>query len=185
MSSGNGNGSARPKIKRPQIRVSAAASSLPHRQEDFAKSKTDIRDQPRRGRGNPNWRKGVVTNPRGRAKGVPNKFSVQQYKVQLATGRELPLQFMLRLMRDEKKADELRLSAATAAAPYLHRKMPIGIEHLPDRFGSLTPEQLRKLPMPALRGLLVASQAFYHQLVRLGVTVPQGQTIEMEAGGGT
>ena len=97
-----------------------------------------------------------------------------------AESGELPLMFMLRLMRDTEQEMGLRLTAATAAAPYLHRKMPIGIEQVPGRFGSLTAEQLRKLSTPALQQLLVASHMFYQQLVDLGLAEPAGEVIDVE-----
>ncbi len=130
-------------------------------------------------RGNPKWHKGMPPlNPNGRQKGSPNKFSIQQYKQAAASGK-LPLQFMLDVMRDEGKPDELRLSAATAAAPYLHRKMPIGIEQVPGRFGSLTADQIRQLSTPALQQLMQASQTYYQQLVQLGMAQPEGDVIDV------
>mgnify|MGYP001616638503 FL=1 len=126
------------------------------------------------------WKKGESGNIKGKPKGAKSRFSLQQYKAELATGQELPLQFMLKLMRDVKKDDVLRLSAATAAAPYLHKKQPVGIEHIPGRYGSLTADQLRQLPTPALQQLLVASQAFYSQLVQIGVVRPEGEVIDVE-----
>lgn len=125
------------------------------------------------------FKKGVCPNPNGRPKGRKNKFSLQQYKAELATGQQLPLQFMLALMRNEKKPDELRLSAAASAAPYLHKKQPIGIEQLPGRYGSLTADQLRQLPTPALQQLLQASHAFYQQLVHIGLAQPAGEVIDV------
>lgn len=121
----------------------------------------------------------MVTNPQGRPKGAKNKFSLARMA---AESGELPLVFMLRVMREEKNTVELRLHAATCAAPYLHRKMPIGIEQLPGRYGSLTANQLRQLPTPALQQLLQASRDFYQQLVQLGVAQPQGDVIDVTPG---
>jgi hypothetical protein len=39
-----------------------------------------------------------------------------------------PLEFLLPLVRDEELSIETRTEAAKAAAPYLHRKMPIALE---------------------------------------------------------
>jgi hypothetical protein len=44
---------------------------------------------------------------------------------ELAREGESPLELMLRVMRDENEKIERRLDAATAAAPYMHSKMPI------------------------------------------------------------
>ena len=131
-------------------------------------------------KGNPNWKKGKSANPNGRPKGTPNRFSITQYR-QAAAGGQLPLQFMLEIMRNTEKPDELRLSAAAHAAVYLHKRQPIGIEQLPDRFGALSADQVRRLPAPALQQLLTASQVFYSQLQRLGITQPAGQIIDVEA----
>lgn len=129
--------------------------------------------------GNPRWVNGVSGNPNGRPAGSRNKFSVAQHKALLAEGREMPLPFMLYLMRDKTQEMELRLEAAKAAAVYCHKKQPIGIEQMPGRYGSLTASQLRQLPTPALQQLMVASQAFYHQLVQLGVAQPGGEVIDV------
>lgn len=124
------------------------------------------------------FKKGQRANPKGRPKGTLSKFTLKQYFDAKAAG-ELPLHFMLRVMRDEDNPTELRLRAACDAAPYLHRKMPIGIEQSPGRFGSLTPDQLRQLPTPALQSLLAASQSFQQQLAILGVIKPEGRVIEV------
>ena len=82
-------------------------------------------------------------------------------------------------MRDFDNPVEFRLQAASAAAPYVHKKMPIGVEVMPGRYGSLTADQLRQLPTPALQQLLAASQTFYQQLVQLGVAQPAGEIIDV------
>lgn len=133
---------------------------------------------PKRGRGNPRWKKGMPpTNPRGRPKGAKNKIP-SMIRMAMESG-ELPLAFMLRMMRDTHRSPEFRLQAASAAAPYVHKKMPIGIEQIPGRYGSLTADQLRQLPTPALQQLLAASQAFYQQLIQLGIAQPQGEVIDV------
>jgi hypothetical protein len=46
----------------------------------------------------------------------------------LARAGETPLEVMLSVMRDPKEKLALRLDAAKAAAPFMHRKMPIALE---------------------------------------------------------
>lgn len=55
---------------------------------------------------------------------------VRKYKV-------TPLQFLLSVMSDENEPMDERIDAAKAAAPYMHKKMPIGIEVNP-AFGAGT-----------------------------------------------
>jgi len=47
---------------------------------------------------------------------------------ELARTGESPLEVMLAVMRDPSEKIGLRLDAAKAAAPYLHRKMPIAVD---------------------------------------------------------
>ena len=58
----------------------------------------------------------------GRKKGARNKKTAAQVAEIEATG-ETPLQYMLRIMRDEKADDVLRADMAKAAAPYVHPKL--------------------------------------------------------------
>jgi hypothetical protein len=55
----------------------------------------------------------------GRKKGMRNKATLLRER-ELAAGGELPLDHMLRVMRDPTKEDSLRFAAAKAAAPYCH-----------------------------------------------------------------
>ena len=43
---------------------------------------------------------------------------------ELIGNRETPLAFLLKCMRNTKLATELRINAAKAAAPYVHRRQP-------------------------------------------------------------
>ena len=124
------------------------------------------------------WQKGKSGNPNGKPKGTYSKFTIMQHEA-ARRGGEMPLAFMLRVMRDDTMPMEIRLTASAHAAQYVHRKMPIGIEQLPDRFGALTADQVRRLPAPALQQLLAASQIFYSQLQKLGITQPAGQIIDV------
>jgi hypothetical protein len=63
----------------------------------------------------------------GRKPGVPNKASAEREAKVRATG-ETPLDYMLRLMRDDSRPLELRCDMAKAAAPYVHPKLA-AVEH--------------------------------------------------------
>ena len=58
----------------------------------------------------------------GRKKGSRNKRTIA---IEKGVEGALPLDFMLKVMRDPKKSIELRCEMAKAAAPYLHaRRVP-------------------------------------------------------------
>jgi hypothetical protein len=63
----------------------------------------------------------------GRKVGAPNKATQEAVENAKATG-ELPLDYMLRVMRDAEAEDRRRDAMATAAAQYLHSKLA-AIEH--------------------------------------------------------
>jgi hypothetical protein len=65
-------------------------------------------------------RDGIKTG--GRKKGSKNKKQPNMVKAAISSG-ELPLDFMLRFMRDEKEEKHIRLDMAKAAAPYIHSKL--------------------------------------------------------------
>ena len=58
----------------------------------------------------------------GRQRGTPNKVNAQK-RAELATSGELPLDYMLRVMRDDTVDPERRDHMARSAAPYLHAKL--------------------------------------------------------------
>lgn len=61
----------------------------------------------------------------GRSKGTPNKASVAKEKAIAASGLT-PLEFMLKALRDELNAFDVRMDAAKSAAPYCHpRRAPV------------------------------------------------------------
>lgn len=64
--------------------------------------------------------KGIKTG--GRQKGSPNK-STQERLQSLLAGGETPLEYMLRVMRDQTADWERRDKMAVAAATYLHPKL--------------------------------------------------------------
>ena len=158
---------------RPRISPHIVAAVL---EKNNYKNKNGRRNK----RGGPAWQKGKSANPKGRPNGSKNKNTLMaQAQAQAAATGVLPLQFMLGVMRDVGQEIDIRLQAATAAAPYLHKKQPIGIEQIPGRFGALTADQLRQLPTPALQQLRIASRTFYKQLVNLGIAQPEGEVIDV------
>jgi hypothetical protein len=58
----------------------------------------------------------------GRKKGSPNKTTQEQREAIKASGLT-PLEYMLRVMRDEDQDEARRLHAANMAAPYVHAKL--------------------------------------------------------------
>jgi hypothetical protein len=56
----------------------------------------------------------------GRPKGA--KTQITEEAIRKAGEGETPLQYMLRVMRDEGQADERRDKMAVGAAPYMHAK---------------------------------------------------------------
>jgi hypothetical protein len=58
----------------------------------------------------------------GRRKGTPNKRTVERY-AEIAASGEMPLAYMLRVMRDETSDRERRDEMAKAAAPYVHPRL--------------------------------------------------------------
>jgi hypothetical protein len=78
--------------------------------------------------------KGIKTAGSGRKKGTKNKHKavseiMRDVVVQSVTKGELPLEFMLRLMRDENESKTVRCEMAKAAAPYVHAKVITEIKH--------------------------------------------------------
>jgi hypothetical protein len=63
----------------------------------------------------------------GRQQGTPNKSTLVK-AAELAAGGELPLDYMLRVMRDTAAEYPRRDDMAKAAAPYVHAKLA-AIEH--------------------------------------------------------
>jgi hypothetical protein len=72
-------------------------------------------------RGRP-FKAGTSGNPLGRPRGARNKRSLANIETAQAGG-QLPLDFMLIVMRDGTQPPERRLEAAKAAAPYCHARL--------------------------------------------------------------
>ena len=77
-------------------------------------------------RGRP-FRPGVSGNPSGRPRGSRNKRSLASIEAAQASG-QMPLDFLLLIMRNNTQPLERRLEAAKAAAPYCHARLA-SIEH--------------------------------------------------------
>ena len=66
----------------------------------------------------------------GRKKGSLNKVT-SEMKAAIAASGETPLEYMLRIMRDEAAESTRRDDMAKAAAPYLHPRIS-SVEHIGD-----------------------------------------------------
>jgi hypothetical protein len=86
----------------------------------------DAVNNSRKQRGKP-FKQGVSGNPRGRRKGSRNKRTRTLLEA-AQNGGEMPLDYLLRVMRDPKASTRRRDEMAKAAAPYLHSKLA-SIEH--------------------------------------------------------
>src|SRR6516165_2948155 len=89
-------------------------------------------------RGRP-FRPGASGNPKGRPRGSLNKRTQTLLKAAEAGG-EMPLDFLLRLMRDPHSPIARRLEAAKAAAPFLHPKLSAIDAKLSSVEGNPSPE---------------------------------------------
>jgi hypothetical protein len=81
----------------------------------------DAANNSQKQRGRP-FKSGVSGNPRGRPKGSRNKRTQTLLEAAQAGG-ELPLDYMLRVMRDPSAAIRRRDEMAKAAAPFVHSKL--------------------------------------------------------------
>jgi len=61
----------------------------------------------------------------GRQKGTPNKLTSDTRRA-IAEGGETPLEYMIRVMRDEAAEPSRRDAMARTAAPYLHPRLLAG-----------------------------------------------------------
>jgi hypothetical protein len=58
----------------------------------------------------------------GRKKGVPNRRTREMFEIASATG-ELPLEYMLRVIRNGRASPKRRDDMARAAAPFCHARL--------------------------------------------------------------
>lgn len=85
--------------------------------------------------------KGGARPGAGRKPGVPNKRTAAKVAEVEASGLT-PLDYMLRILRDELADTDARMDAAKAAAPYVHAKLA-SVEHKGDGGGPLVLEIVR------------------------------------------
>jgi hypothetical protein len=90
------------------------------------------------------WKKGQTGNPAGKPKGALTKVG----KMTLAERQKLveendwltPLRFLMSVMVCEENPLDVRMDAAKAALPYIHRKMPQAVElHDPEQTARALP----------------------------------------------
>ena len=70
-------------------------------------------------------------NRKGKPKGAKAKidrFTMDERQRLAKECGTTPLEFMLSLMVDPRESKSVRLDAAKYAAPYMHKKMPVGLE---------------------------------------------------------
>jgi hypothetical protein len=85
------------------------------------RSMPDAVKKPEKQRGRP-FRPGVSGNPRGRPRGARNKRTRTLLEA-AGAGGEMPLDFLLGLMRDSHSPIARRLEAAKAAGSFLHARL--------------------------------------------------------------
>ena len=127
-----------------------------------------------------NWKKGVSGNPAGRQVGLRITLTEMRRRLYADSGM-MPLDFLVAVYRDElytkyerhlmadgktaffvkaKYAKHIpielnqRITAASNAASYLHKKMPVGVELGQGNESSVTASALAGLPQQALAQLL-------------------------------
>jgi hypothetical protein len=83
----------------------------------------------------------------GRQKGTPNKVNALK-RAEIAASGELPLDYMLRVMRDETVDPERRDQMARSAAPYLHAKLQ-AVVHPDDKKDAQTITIVRLSDLPS------------------------------------
>ena len=132
------------------------------------------------------FKPGQVANPRGRPPGSKNKQDVLKNQIISSTGMT-PLEFLTFAYRNQLYAEyieelasdgktvlfkpkpsaakievplQLRASCAQSAAPYVHKKMPIGVEVKERNAAYLSTEKLRSMSSKQLENFLAFMDQF-------------------------
>ena len=93
------------------------------------------------------WQKGESGNPKGRPPGARNIRSEETAKEIQESGLT-PLDYLMRIVRDEKAPMKERIQCATAAAPFVHARLSaIEMDLLTDRrsIDDYMPEELLEI----------------------------------------
>jgi hypothetical protein len=82
---------------------------------------------------NPNWKKGVSGNPKGRIPGVPNKRNANEelFHRLKARGDRDPADVLSEIASDQKAEANLRVAAANGLMPYKYSKRGLTSEPVP------------------------------------------------------
>jgi hypothetical protein len=89
----------------------------------------------------------------GRRKGAPNKATAAR-QAEISASGEAPLDYMIRVMRDQSAPDGRRDEMAKAAAPYVHPRLA-AIEHA----GTLSGKPLSQMSDDELMAIINEGQA--------------------------
>lgn len=145
-----------------------------------AESDQSLNSTPKRKKGKWLWKKGQSGNPKGPGPHIRTVLQAAKLRIMARTGM-MPLDFMTAVYRnelyeeyDQRVAEDgrtlyftprtesvkievpvqMRLAAAAYAAPYVHRKMPVGLELQGRNAMGLTAERLRELSGQELTEML-------------------------------
>jgi hypothetical protein len=86
--------------------------------------------------------KGGARSGAGRKPGVATKIDNELRKRALADGAEMPLEYMLKVMRDGRCTDARRDHMAVQAAPYIHAKLA-NVQHTGPGGGNIIVQVMR------------------------------------------